>query len=102
MAPGVMTASVDPYLNAIRVTLARESESTLDRASAESLGEALLSKGVEGLGLDECKRVLADADLMTWLHHRVWTLDPASLHPSWMPLFRRYQWEQTHRLGSPS
>ncbi|MDQ8186036.1 glucans biosynthesis glucosyltransferase MdoH [Pelagicoccus sp. SDUM812002] len=96
---GLMNAAVDPYLNSIRVTLARESESTLDAANAERLGESLLFKGVEGLRASECKLVLGDADLMSWLHRQVWTLDPEDLHESWEPLFNRYSWMQLQRVG---
>lgn len=96
---GLMNAVVDPYLNAIRVTLAGESKSSLDAGSAERMGKALLYRGVNGLSSSECKLVLGDAELMSSLHRQVWTLDPEDLHPSWGPLFRRYSWVQLQRVG---
>ncbi|MDQ8183334.1 glucans biosynthesis glucosyltransferase MdoH [Pelagicoccus sp. SDUM812005] len=95
---GLMNAAVDPYLNAIRVALARETESSLDAGSSERLEESLLYKGVEGLRASECKLVLGDANLMSRLHREVWTLDPDDLHESWRPLFQRYSWGQLQRV----
>lgn len=97
-ASGLMNAVVDPYLNAIRVTLARESISPLDKASSERMGNALLFKGAESLRPAELKLVLGDADLMSWLHREVWTIDPVKLDSAWGPLFRRYSWGQTSAI----
>lgn len=90
---GVMNAVVDPYLNAIRTNLAKAAGgSAPDDAGADRLGESLLREGTDALGPTERKMLLGDARVLSLLHRRVWVADPGSLHPSWLPLFRRYRW----------
>lgn len=89
---GIMNAIVDPYVNAIRTTLAREGQPERADEGAEQLGMALLERGPEVLGAAERKALLGDARVLHKLHRLVWTLDPKSLHSSWGPFFDRYRW----------
>lgn len=89
---GVMNAVVDPYLNAIRISLENSPKSLESDQASARLGETLLTQGVQALGPNERKHVLADAGLLTRLHRDVWTRDPEELHASWKPLFKRYSW----------
>ncbi|EDY82290.1 glycosyl transferase, group 2 family protein [Verrucomicrobiia bacterium DG1235] len=89
---GIMNAVVDPYLNAIRSTLAEEKDRMKAGDGPKRLGQALLKEGAEVLNPTERKLVLADSSLLSWLHREVWTVDPDDLHPSWGPLFQRYNW----------
>ncbi|MDQ8201714.1 glucans biosynthesis glucosyltransferase MdoH [Pelagicoccus sp. SDUM812003] len=94
-ADGLMNAVVDPYINAIRVTLAREEESRSQMvADTNKLGMELLHRGPEALGHLERKLFMSDSKALLRAHKLVWTLDLDSLHPSWAPLFRRYHWSR--------
>ncbi|MBC2606780.1 glucans biosynthesis glucosyltransferase MdoH [Pelagicoccus albus] len=91
--PGVMNAVVDPYLNAIRVSLAGAAATQQNtEANNKILTERLLKQGNGALRSNEEKQVLSDVEMLTQLHAEVWTMDPEDLHSSWKPLFDRYRW----------
>jgi membrane glycosyltransferase len=98
---GIADAVLDPYVNAIHVSLQREKR--LNPAYAEALeklgvgsklvrthGEKLLMSGPDALSSKEKLLVLSDSDAMSWLHKRAWLL-PIELLPAWWrEAIRRY------------
>lgn len=92
---------IDPYANAIHVSLQREKKlnpvyaAELVEAGAGSpetlaLRERLLREGAEALTPPEMLRLMNDGESMAWLHSRVWTQPAAELHPSWQQAIQRY------------
>jgi membrane glycosyltransferase len=74
---------LDPYANAIHVSLLRQMQSTpsyvrpIAKLAAEgwdprALGERLLMKGSEALQPEERRFVLSDLETMAWLHQQAW------------------------------
>jgi len=91
---GLCEAVLDPYVNAIHVTLLREKQANPENTSAfESMGvgtqairivaERLLMEGPAPLKPGECLSILSDPDAMLWLHREVWTRPPEALAPCW-------------------
>ncbi len=92
---------VDPYANAIHVSLLREKGLNPDYAaelaaagagSPETLAlrQRLLHEGADALTPAEMLRLMTDGDTIAWLHSRVWTLPAADLHPSWQQAIQAY------------
>lgn len=92
---------VDPYANALHVSLLREKKlnpiyaAELEAAGAGSpensaLRTRLLTDGAEALTQAEILRLMNDGDTIAWLHSRVWTQPAAELHPSWQQSIQRY------------
>jgi hypothetical protein len=92
---------VDPYANAIHVSLLREK--LLNPVYAEELKEVgvgspeihglraiLLTEGPAALGSAEKLRIMSDGDSMAWLHSRVWTLPKEELGEWWHRALRSY------------
>ena len=100
---GITEVILDPYINAIHVTLLHEKQ--LNPAYAEALvrlgvgqprvrvlGETLLSQGVEALEPSEILTVLSDADIMSWLHREAW-MRPANTLADWcQTALRKYEY----------
>jgi len=74
-------AAVDPYINAVRVSMARKSAAK-DKVPAALVARALKS-GPESLATDDRKRILESPDALLSLYDRIWLDDPKSLHESW-------------------
>jgi membrane glycosyltransferase len=87
-------AIVDPYVNAIHVSLLREKK--LNPIYAQELAEVgegsvemqvirdrLLRDGPAALAPAEKLRLMSDSETMAWLHSRVWTLPGEDLNHSW-------------------
>ncbi|MFZ2642858.1 MAG: glucans biosynthesis glucosyltransferase MdoH, partial [Verrucomicrobiia bacterium] len=98
---GLAQAVLDPYVNAIHVSLLREKQ--LNPADAETLarlgwnpqtvralGEKLLADGPDALKPAEILVVLASADVMIWLHHQAWLRRPEALAPWWQHAILTY------------
>jgi len=98
---GLAAAVLDPYVNAIHVTLLREKQ--LNPVYAEhftkigagtdavrELGEKLLSGGPEKLKASERMTVLADQRVMVWLHQQVWLRPEEKLAPWWRAMIREF------------
>ncbi len=94
-------AIVDPYTNAIHVSLLREKQlnpvyaKELEEAGAGSpeilaLRTTLLARGPAALAPAEQLRVMSDAESMAWLHSRVWTLPEEELHAWWHEALKAY------------
>jgi membrane glycosyltransferase len=98
---GLAEVVLDPYVNAIHVSLLREKRlnpeynETLARLGVGQprvrvLGEKLLAEGPEGLKPDEELLVLSDAETMSWLHRQVWLRPSESLAAWWQTIIRQY------------
>jgi membrane glycosyltransferase len=98
---GIADAVLDPYLNAIHVSLLREKRlnpvyaeqmNQLNRPPAEmqTLAEKLLAQGPAALPAGDKMRLLADPATMSWLHRQVWMRPNQTLAVWWQMAIRRY------------
>ncbi len=100
---GLIECVLDPYVNALHVSLLREKKlsslsAALDArpappdecAQARELGGKLLAEGPESLARREKLFVMSDAAVMSWLHHQAWLRPPDKLSASWRAAIRRY------------
>ena len=98
---GVAEAILDPYVNAIHVTLLREKQLNPDYAeqflklgvggeAVEALGEKLLAEGPDTLTAAERMLVLADQRVMVWLHQQSWQRPGESLAAWWRGAILEY------------
>ena len=98
---GLAAAVLDPYVNAIHVTLLREKQLNpvyaehLARIGAgtdavRELGEKLLAGGPEKLKPSERMAVLADQRVMVWLHQQAWLRPEEKLAPWWKAMIREF------------
>jgi membrane glycosyltransferase len=98
---GLAAAVLDPYVNAIHVTLLREKQ--LNPVYAEhftrigtgtdavrELGEKLLAGGPEKLKSSERMAVMADQRVMVWLHQQAWVRPEEKLAPWWRAMIREF------------
>jgi membrane glycosyltransferase len=99
--PGLAAAVLDPYVNAVHVSLLREKQMNPVYAEhfkrigagtdvARELGEKLLSVGPERLKDSERMTVLADQGVMGWLHRQVWLRPEEKLAPWWRAMIREF------------
>ncbi|EEF59720.1 glucans biosynthesis glucosyltransferase MdoH [Pedosphaera parvula] len=97
---GLTEAVLDPYVNAIHVSLLREKKLNPEYAEALAklgtgspevrvLAEKLLAEGPEALKRDEKVLVMSDADMMSWLHRQVWLRSSEMLAPWWRTAIRQ-------------
>jgi membrane glycosyltransferase len=98
---GIAEAVLDPYVNAIHVSLLREKRLNpvyaetlarlgVGRPEVRTLGEKLLAEGADALKLQEKLLVLSDADTMLWLHRQAWLRPGETLAPWWHTMIRYY------------
>jgi membrane glycosyltransferase len=98
---GLHEAVLDPYVNAIHVSLLREKRLNPHYAEAfaaigagseqtRQLGEKLLAQGPGALSRAEQIAILSDADTMSWLHRQAWMRAPDQLAEQWRTAIRRY------------
>jgi membrane glycosyltransferase len=94
-------AVLDPYVNAIHVSLLREkrlnpaySEALarlgVGKPEVRELGEKLLVHGPAALNAREKILVLSDAEVMSWMHRQTWMRSGQSLSDWWQNAIRRY------------
>jgi membrane glycosyltransferase len=92
---------LDPYVNAIHVSLLREKKLNPEYAEALSklgagqpevraLGEKLLAEGPSVLKPQEKALLLSDADTVSWMHRQVWLRAGETLAPWWLSAIRQY------------
>jgi membrane glycosyltransferase len=90
---------VDPYINAIHVSLLRETMLQPDAAQALAklgvgkphirlLAENVLANGFKALNQADQKLVLNDADTMSWLHRQLWLRPESTVAQSWREAMR--------------
>ncbi len=98
---GLAEAVLDPYVNAIHVSLLREKQFNpvyaeqlagmgVGSPQVRILGEKLLTAGPDQLTADEQLLVMTDAQIMVWLHHEAWLRAGESLAPWWRASIRGY------------
>ena len=82
---------VDPFCNALHVSIARNSGRSRMHDYLNALGTKLLKNGVESLSATEKGRLLTDADVMRSLHRKLWCSRESELHASWRHCLRHFQ-----------
>jgi membrane glycosyltransferase len=98
---GLAEAVLDPYVNAIHVSLLREKQLNPSYAeqfarlgagtdAVRALGEKLLAEGPDKLAPSERMRVLADQKLMVQLHSKAWLRPEEKLAPWWRAMIREF------------
>ncbi len=89
---GLLQAILDPYVNALHVSLLRQRPqvSLRTRQSLDRSSEKLLQQGPIALTAREKRLLLWDADSMLHLHRRLWSSPGPQLHQWWQAAFRRY------------
>ncbi len=98
---GLAKIVLDPYVNAIHVSLLREKRFNPDHADAlvrlgagqpevRNLGEKLLAEGPDILKPSEKFLVMSDAETLSWLHRQIWLRPGTTLSPWWQTAIRRY------------
>ncbi|HTI99675.1 MAG TPA: glucans biosynthesis glucosyltransferase MdoH [Dongiaceae bacterium] len=98
---GLAAIILDPYVNAIHVSLLREKRLNPAYAAAleqlgvgtpevRSLAEKMLREGPQKMPVAETRLVLSDADVVVWLHRQAWLRPPEKLAAWWQPAIRRY------------
>ena len=103
---GLTEAVLDPYVNAIHVSLLLEKQ--LNPVYAEQLarlgvgsgevrvlGEKLLAQGPGKLTDAERLTIMADAHALVWLHQQAWLRPDALLAPWWKAMIREFSWRET-------
>ncbi len=98
---GLAEAVLDPYVNAIHVSLLREKQ--LNPTYAEqlaglgagsealgALGEKLLALGPDKLTPAERMAVMADQRVMVWLHQQAWLRPDERLSSWWKAMIREF------------
>jgi membrane glycosyltransferase len=97
----IAEAVLDPYVNAIHVSLLREKQLNpeyhdalvklgVGRPEVRQLGEKLLGQGPEALTTAEKVLVLSDADVVPWLHRQAWVRPSKSLSDWWQTAISKY------------
>jgi membrane glycosyltransferase len=89
---GLLQVILDPYINAIHVSMLRQRHkvSIHARAHVHSLAQKILRLGPASLNDREKRRLLWDADAMTDLHRRLWGSPAAVLDQWWQDALRHY------------
>ena len=89
---GLLQAVLDPYINAIHVSLLRlRAESSVrTQERLDILVDRLLLNGPSALTPAENKTLLWEAETMLAMHQKLWSSPPAHLHDWWQVAFRHY------------
>jgi membrane glycosyltransferase len=98
---GLADAVLDPYVNAIHVSLLREkrqnpayaqalAELGVGKPEVRSLCEKLLVEGPECLQRKEKLLILSDAEVLPWLHRQAWLRPSGTLARWWQEQIRQY------------
>jgi membrane glycosyltransferase len=97
----IAEAVLDPYVNAIHVSLLREKQLNpaygealaklgIGTPEVRALGEKLLSQGPKALNAHEKILVLSDGEVMPWLHRQAWIRSGKTLAVWWHNAIRQY------------
>ena len=100
---GLTESVLDPYVNALHVSLLREKRlssmpaahdtqiaTRTDGPQTRDLGGKLLADGPDSLAPKEKLLVMADPDVMAWLHRQAWLRPAEKLAPWWRAAIRRF------------
>jgi len=97
----IAEAVLDPYVNAIHVSLLREKQMNpeyrealaklgVGQPNVRELGEKLLGQGPEALTNAEKMLILSDAEVVPWLHRQAWIRPSKALAGWWQSAIRKY------------
>lgn len=98
---GLADVVLNPYVNAVHVSLLREKRLNPVYAEAlanlgagsdavRTLGERMLAAGPDALTPPQKLQVLSDADTILWLHRRAWLRPSETFAPWWQEAIKRY------------
>jgi membrane glycosyltransferase len=89
---GLMQAVLDPYVNAVHVSLLRQRRpgSHSVRRYFVELRRRVLAEGPSKLSTREKMALLLDAESMNWLHEQLWKEPAENLSPWWRLAMRQY------------
>jgi membrane glycosyltransferase len=90
---GLMQAALDPYMNAVHVTLLREKEGVEPDANRDRFGllrERLIAEGPAALEARDKFALLMDANSMIRLHRELWSRPGTELADWWRRAIRQY------------
>jgi len=88
---GLLQAVLDPYVNALHVSLLRQKRPTEEsREWFAQLRDKLLREGPAALTLKEKMSLLMDAESMSGLHRELWNTPAESLAEWWRLAMRQY------------
>jgi membrane glycosyltransferase len=89
---GLLQAILDPYINAIHVSLLRQraESGARTREYMALLADRLLLDGPFALTPSEKRTLLWDADAMLAMHQKLWSSPSSHLHDWWQAAFRHY------------
>lgn len=88
---GLLQAVVDPYVNAVHVSLLRQRRpSEESRDYFAHLRRRLLNEGPTTLSVKEKMALMLDAESMVWLHEELWRQPSSSLADWWRLAVRQY------------
>src|SRR5688572_14136765 len=89
---GLMQAILDPYVNAVHVSLLRQRRpgSHSVRRYFVDLRRRVLAEGPDKLSTREKMALLLDAESMNWLHEQLWKEPAEQLSPWWRLAMRQY------------
>ncbi|MDB6166916.1 MAG: opgH, partial [Lacunisphaera sp.] len=88
---GLLQAVLDPYVNAVHVSLLRQREgSHAVRSYFLNLRKKLLAEGPMQLTHREKMALLLDAESMIWLHEQLWKQPAGQLAEWWRLAMRQY------------
>ena len=91
--PGILRLIVDPYINAIHITLLSEDQkenNIIETDRVHKLGEKLLANGPEALTTNEIKEIINVPEKLHWLHEQVWLRPSDQLHKTWIDTIYSY------------
>ncbi|MFA6172793.1 MAG: glucans biosynthesis glucosyltransferase MdoH [Kiritimatiellales bacterium] len=89
---GFMQVVIDPYVNAIHISLLRRRNKhrRLDSAYFTQLQNRVVTEGPDVLSRREQMALLLNPECMAWLHEQIWLLPSEKLAPWWMTALRQY------------
>jgi membrane glycosyltransferase len=88
---GLLQAVLDPYVNAVHVSLLRQRQGSLAvRSYFVALRRRLLAEGPANLTHREKMALLLDAESMIWLHEQLWKQPAEQLSEWWRLAMRQY------------
>jgi len=90
---GVTRAIVDPYVNAVHVSLMESTPAGEPKpgVNLREAGDRLMADGPQGMEETLLRQVASDPDIMMELHRRVWVTPFADLAPWWQHAIERYR-----------
>jgi membrane glycosyltransferase len=98
---GLAEAVLDPYVNAVHVSLLREkgqnpacaqalADLGVGKPEVRTLCEKLLAEGPDHLRRTEKLLILSDAEVLPWLHRQAWLRPSGTLARWWQEQIRQY------------